>query len=133
MTMLVRAPWVVIAALILSAAAAPDTDYLHRDWGQVATLDMSLADATACIARTLDREGSVLVLPVDGGNDLDYSAGTIFGGSVNEPWAQFKIRGTAAPTELRILYRHPVNQKWLRRVMRNLGKRCLKIGSLKPV
>jgi hypothetical protein len=93
---------------------------------------MTLADATTCVARTMDREGSVLVLPVEGGNDLDYSAGTMFGGSVNEAWATFAIRGGQTST-LRISYRHPVNQKWLRRVMRNLQKRCLRVRQIQPV
>ncbi len=91
---------------------------------------MTLADATACIARVMDREGSVLVLPVEGGNDLDYTAGTMFG-SVNESWVRFQIRAGEATT-LRIFYRHPVNQKWLRRVNRNLVKVCLKVIETRP-
>lgn len=44
----------------------------HRDWGRTVELDMSLTDATACIAREMSRKGKVLVLPVEGGNDIDF-------------------------------------------------------------
>jgi len=118
-------------AVTTSAYAAPDTDFPHRDWGKVATLDMSAADATACVARAMDREGSVLVLPTAGGSDIDYTAGSMFG-SLNEPWVRFKIREKATGSALTIFYRHPVNQKWLRRVMRNFQKQCLKVASVSP-
>jgi hypothetical protein len=121
-------PIILSAGAVLTGPMAKDTDYPHRDWGQVATLDMTVAEATACIARQMDREGSVLILPVDGGNDLDYTAGTMFG-SVNEPWVRFQVR--AAPsTTLRISYRKPVGQKWLRRVMRNFQKSCLRVTNV---
>lgn len=119
-------------ALVPSAIAAPDTDYPHRDWGQVATLDMSLADATACIARAMDREGSVLVLPTEGGNDIDFSPGGLFGASTFEPFLRFKVRPTGEFAEMRLFYRHPVSQKKAGRYVEKLQKRCLKVRSIAP-
>ncbi len=125
-------PAIILAGFAVSASAEKGSDQPHRDWGQVATLDMEVGAATACIARTMDREGSVLMLPVQGGSDLDYSAGTFLGGSVSKPWATFHVRDKPATT-LRITYRHPVNQKWIRRVMRNLTKSCLTVRRIDAI
>lgn len=120
------------ALVTAPALARSDTDFPHRDWGQVATLDMTVAEATGCIARELDRQGSVLVLPVEGGNDIDFSAGGMFGGSVGEPWERFKVRREGDVTTLRVFYRHPFNQKGVGKAVERLGKRCLRISSLRP-
>ena len=84
-------PILILAGFAATASADKDTDYPHRDWGHVATLDMSVAEATACIARALDKGGSVLVLPVDGGNDIDYSVDVPWG-KRPDAWERFKLR-----------------------------------------
>jgi len=106
-----------LAIILAGFAAVPahaGPDYPHRDFGQVIALDMSLPDATSCIARSMDRYGSVLVLPNDGGDDIDFSAGTMFGGSVNEAWISFKVRPDGDASNLRVFYRHPVIAKGVR-------------------
>lgn len=131
---MIRASLVLAASLafIPAASAGPDTDFPHRDWGQVAILDMTLADATSCIARAMDRDGAVLVLPVDGGNDIDFSPGTMFGGSTNEPFLRFKVRESGDASTMRLFYRHPVRKKLAGRYVEKLQKRCLKVRSIDP-
>lgn len=124
---------ILIAALLASPAYADDdTDYPHRDWGKSVKLDMTLGEATACVAREMDRKGSVLIVPVDGGNDIDFSAQSMFS-TVGEPWERFKIRSKDGETTLRIFYRHPVNRRWIEnRDMKRLKKSCLKVLSITP-
>jgi hypothetical protein len=125
---------IILVGFDTSAAAAPDTDYPHRNWGQVATLDMSLAEATACIARTKTGGGaSTQVIPAEGGNDIDFrpSAG-LFGGSVSEPWETFKVRTVGGSTELRVFYRHPYRQGGITKDVARLQKRCLRVSSMRP-
>lgn len=114
------------AALSTGAIARSDTDYPHRDWGQVATLDMSLVEATACIARELNRTGDASVLPVEGGNDIDFAVRPMWGPKM-EPWETFKIRSEGGTTTLRVFYRHPVKQKGVSKDVSRLQKQCLRV------
>lgn len=133
---LMRTPALLLtgfAALIATTATAgPETDFPHRDWGKIATLDMNQADASACVARAMDREGSVLVLPVDGGNDIDFSPGGLFGATTGEPFLRFKVRGGGSTSSLRVFYRHPIKQKLAGRYVEKLQKRCLKVRQIDP-
>jgi hypothetical protein len=123
----------ILTLLASPAAAASDTDYPHRDWGQVATLDMTVPEATACIAREKNRQGGTLVIPVEGGNDIDFRAATgFFGGTVNEPWQTFKVRSEGGATTLRIFYRHPFSQERMTKDVARLGRKCLKVRSTSP-
>lgn len=115
------------------AIASPDTDYPHRDWGQVATLDMSLADATTCvtrgIARTYER---VITVPVEGGTDIDAGPGGGFFGVAHDPWVRLMVREDAGAVTLRAFYRHPVSRKDVGKIIEKLKKRCLKVASIAP-
>ncbi|ALC12475.1 hypothetical protein [Sphingopyxis sp. 113P3] len=120
-------------ALSASASARSDTDYPHRDWGQVATLDMSVTEATACITRELSRSGSATVIPADGGNDIDFKASSgFFGGTVNEPWQTFKVREVDGSIVLRVFYRHPVNKKRVAKQVEKMRRHCLKVVNIDP-
>lgn len=126
---------ITLAALALTpaATAAPDTDYPHRDWGQVATLDMSLSDSAACLTRELARQyGHTLPIQVDGGTDIDAGPGPNMFGVPYEPWLRFKIRNEASATTLRVFYRHPVSQKQVSKLVQKMSKRCLKVRSISP-
>lgn len=122
-------PAIILAGFAASASAGPDTDYPHRDWGQIATLDMSVADATACIARELNRTGSVLVLPVESGNDIDFTANVPWGKKL-EPWERFKLRGAGDTSVLTLFYRHPVTRKGAGKDVARLQKRCLRVKAI---
>lgn len=113
------------------ALADPDTDYPHRDWGQVATLDMTLMDATACIARTLDRRGDAIVIPAEGGNDIDFAVRPAWGPKM-EPWLSFKLREEGSATQLRIFYRRPMSRGKVANEVERLRKRCLMVSSITP-
>lgn len=117
------------AAALTSSVALAGPDYPHRDWGKVATLDMSLTDATTCIARTLNKRGSVLVLPVDGGNDIDFSVGVAWGNQP-DPWERFKLREEEGVTTLRVFYRHPIRRGGVDKDVKRLQKHCLKISRI---
>lgn len=120
------------AALVMSQASArSDTDYPHRDWGQVATLDMSLTDATACIVRELNRNSDTSVIPVEGGNDIDVAPHLMWGPKP-EPWNTYKLRNVGGVTTLRVFYRHPVKQKTVSKDVAKLQKYCLKIRQIDP-
>lgn len=121
----------LLLALAFAALQDKGTDYPHRDWGQVATLDMTVQDATTCIARTLSRRGDALVLPVDGGNDIDFAVRPMWGPKM-EPWETYKVRSSADRATLRLFYRHPVTAKGAGKDVRFLQKHCLKIASIKP-
>lgn len=120
--------------LILAGFATPGAaqDYPHRDWGQVVTLDMTMADATACIAREMDRHGSVLVLPVEGGADIDFSVDVMWGKQL-DPWERFKLRTEEGKTVLRVFYRKPTGPKSVGKDVERLRKRCLVIREMRPV
>lgn len=124
-------PALILAGFALTASAEKDTDYPHRDWGQVATLDMSVTEATTCIARFLARKGDAIVLPVEGGNDIDFAVRPMWGPKM-EPWESFKVRDEAGVTTLRLFYRHPVRKKGAGKDIDRLVKACLKIRSLTP-
>ena len=124
---------VVASGIMLAtgANAGENTDYPHRDWGKIATLDMTLDEATTCIARELARKGDVVVLPVDSGSDIDFAVRPIWGPKM-EPWETFKIRQEAGATTLRLFYRHPVTRKGAGKDVVRLQKRCLKVRSIDP-
>jgi hypothetical protein len=61
------------------ATAQSNSRYPHRDWGKVATLNMSVIDATTCILRVLNRGSTATLIPAEGGNDIDLKPGTILG------------------------------------------------------
>ncbi|WPZ05664.1 hypothetical protein [Pelagerythrobacter marinus] len=118
-----------LLAALTSTAAIAGPDYPHRDWGQTLALDMTATEATACMARELDRQGEALIVPAEGGSDIDFSSDAMFGGAVGEPWIRFQIREDDDATTLSALYRHPVNKRWIARVLRNAEKRCLKVAA----
>ena len=118
-------------ALDPSAHARSDTDYPHRDWGQVVTLDMTVAEATSCVARELGRTADVSVIPAEGGNDIDIAAHVMWGKKM-EPWQTYKIRGEGGIVTLRGFYRHPVKQKAVSKEVAKLQDRCLKAKSIDP-
>ncbi|SMC97193.1 hypothetical protein SAMN06272759_11517 [Novosphingobium sp. B1] len=78
----------------------------------------------------MDREGSVLVLPVDGGNDIDFSPGGLFGTTTNEPILRYKVRADGSVSTMQLFYRHPVSQKLAGRYVEKLQKRCLKVRQI---
>jgi len=119
-------PALILAVVATTASARSDTDYPHRDWGQVMTLDMSVADATACIARELGRRADASVIPAEGGNDIDIAPRGLWGPK-SEPWQTYKIRSENGTTVLRAFYRHPVRQGAVTKEVAKLGRRCLKL------
>lgn len=127
-------PALILAGFAASASAGPDTDYPHRDWGQVAALDMTVSEAAACIVRIKSGGGATAqVVPADGGTDIDFrpSAG-LFGGSVFEPWETFKLREASGTTSMRIFYRHPYRQDGISKDFARLRKKCLKVVAVRP-
>jgi hypothetical protein len=120
-----------IATLPSQASARSDTDYPHRDWGQVVTLDMSVTDATACIMRELGRRADATVIPMDGGNDIDIAAHLAWGKKM-EPWQTYKIRGDGGVTTMRAFYRHPVTQAGVSKEVGKLQEHCLKVKAISP-
>ena len=123
----------IIATLVAAPAlASSDTDYPHRDWGQIATIDMPIGEATACIAREMTKAGKVLILPADGGNDIDFYMGSILGGGSGDPWERFQLRPSGESTVLRALYRHPYKASTVSADVRRMGKHCLKVLKVGP-
>ena len=122
--------WSTLLAIGCSAPAISQ-DYPHRDWGQVATLDMTVVDATACIAREQDRRGAVLVLPVEGGNDIDFSIDVAWGKKL-DPWVRFKIRSIGDVTTLRVFYRRPYKSNRISKDIERLQKECLRVRNIGP-
>lgn len=119
----------MLAFAALMAAFSPQ-DYPHRDWGKVATLSMSVDEAAACIARTYNRRGGALVVPADGGVDIDATSfATIPRG---EPWQRFKLRTAGDVTTMRVLFRRPLSAKRTEKDVRKLGADCLRISSIDP-
>lgn len=126
-------PIIILSGFAATASAKQNTDYPHRDWGQIVTLNMSLNDATACIAREKNRQGATLVLPVEGGNDIDWRSTTgFFGGVVSEPWETFKLRASNGITTLSVFYRHPLRLGGVTKDIARLQKRCLIVTSIIP-
>lgn len=121
------------AGLTATSAAATDTDYPHRDWGQVATLDMTATEAAACVTRQLARiYGNVIPVPAEGGTDIEGAPGGGFFGVAHDPWVSYQVRQENDATVLRVFYRHPVSQKNISRDVRRMGERCLKIRQIDP-
>lgn len=117
---------ILLAAIPGGSLAASDTDYPHRDWGQTLTLDMSVSDATDCIARVFDKGGSVLVLPTEGGNDIDWSIDVPWG-KRPDAWERYSLRANGTATTLRASYRHPSSQKRVSKHVDNLKRACLRV------
>lgn len=123
---------IVSVGFAINSLEKKDTDYPHRDWGQIATLNMTPAEAAACIARQLSRDNDrVLPIAVDGGIDIDAGPEGFFG-VVNEPWERYQVRSENGQTTLRVFYRHPANRRNISRVVRRMGTRCLKVIEVKP-
>jgi hypothetical protein len=120
-------PLTALAAVPSASVAGPD--YPHRDWGKVAILDMTAADAITCIARELNRNGDAMILPVEGGGDIDFTAHVMFGKKL-EPWETFKVRTEGEKTVLRIFYRHPIRAKRLTKDVEKMRGRCLKVTEI---
>lgn len=118
---------------LLFAALQIDKDQPHRDWGQVASLSMTVTDATACIVRRTARNGaSAQVIPADGGNDIDYRASAgLFGGSVGKPWMTYQVRQKGEGTTLTILYRHPYRKSMADKQFKDLQKHCLRVSDVR--
>ena len=117
---------ILIGFAAAPAIAGPDTDYPHRDWGKVATINMPLADATACVARGIRKQyPSVMVVPAEGGSDIDAAPGGGLFGIAHDPWLRLKVRGEGQKSTLRIFYRHPVNQKRIDKEVQKFEKLCL--------
>lgn len=124
---------ILAAALCIAspALAGAETDYPHREWGQVLMLNMDLIDGTACIARTLDRKGDAIVIPATGGNDIDFAPRPAWGSKM-EPWLSFKLREVDNTLELRVFYRHPMRQGTVTKFVKRLEEGCLKVTNLAP-
>lgn len=120
------------AALATQASARSDTDYPHRDWGKVVTLDMSVVDATACIMRELGRSADVTVIPADGGNDIDVAPHLMWGRK-SEPWQTYQIRDQSGITTMRAFYRHPVKQSAIDKEVAKLQKFCLNATKIEAI
>lgn len=121
---------IIVVGFVLASPshARSEKDYPHRDWGQVLALDMSVDEATACVAREMNRNGSSTVIPVDGGNDIDVKASAGFFGTVGEPWQTFKIRPAPGKrSTLTASYRHPASHKSISKDVERMGKQCLKV------
>lgn len=127
-----RLPLIAAALVLALPAHAKTPDRPHRPAGQIAVLDMSVADAQACIARELDRTGSVLILPVEGGSDIDFTVpGGMFAQGKGEPYATFRLRDAGEVT-LSILYRRPLSAKSMLGSIKDMGKRCLIVKEMRP-
>lgn len=124
-----------LAALIVSPAfASADTDYPHRDWGKVATLDMTASDATTCVTHELARQFErIIPVPTDGGAEIDGGPGGGFFGVAHDPWVRYKIRTEGGAVLLRISYRHPISQGTIERDVRRMSERCLKVRRIETV
>lgn len=127
----------VIAALTCliatPALADEDTDYPHRDWGQVATLNMTETEAIACVTRQLSRTyGRVTPIPAEGGTDIEGGPGGGIFGTAHDPWVSYQVRGGEATT-LRVFYRHPLSAKNISRDVRRMSERCLLVQSTSNV
>lgn len=121
-------------AFVPVANAAPETDFPHRDWGKVATLDMTLPDATTCVTRGLARSyARIIPMPAENGTDIDGGPGGGVFGVPADPWVRAKVRQEGDVVTLRMFYRHPVSQKQVEKVVRRLEKHCLKVRSMNPV
>jgi hypothetical protein len=124
---------VAFAGIAASASAKQDTDYPHRDWGQVATIDMTATEAAACLTRQLSRQfGRVTPVPAEGGTDIEGGPGGGFFGTPHDPWVSYQVRGQASGSTLRVFYRHPISQGNISRDVRRMGEKCLKIAKLSP-
>lgn len=121
----------LISLFALVALAPPPQDYPHRDWGRVAVLDMTIAEATACIARQLGRRADVMIIPVTDGNDIDIAPRAMWGPK-SEPWQTYKIRGSDGVTTLHSFYRHPVKQNAVTKEVAKLQSACLKVRRIDP-
>lgn len=108
--------------------ARSDTDYPHRDWGKVVTLDMTATEATTCLTRAVARRYERIVpVPVDGGTDIDAGPGGGLFGVAHDPWLRLRVRQEAGATTLRISYRHPVSQKQIDSDVGRFEKQCLRV------
>ena len=117
---------ILIGFAAVPAIAAPDTDYPHRPWGTVLTLDMSVSDETACIARTMGRHAEAAVIPMEAGNDIDVAPNSLWGPKL-EPWMTFKVREEGGAVTMRAFYRHPVKKSSVSKDVARLEKRCLQV------
>lgn len=116
-----------------TAFASADTDYPHRDWGRVAILDMTPAEATSCVAQGISRSFErVLPIPVEKGTDIDAGPGGGFFGVSHDPWVRLKIRQEEGGVTLHAFYRHPLSQERIGKEIARMQKRCLKVRSIQP-
>ena len=95
----------------------------------MAILDMSAPDAVTCIARELNRKGDAMILPVEGGGDIDFTVHVMWGKKL-EPWETFKVRTENGKTVLRIYYRHPVKAKGISKDVAKMQTRCLVVKAI---
>lgn len=93
---------------------------------------MSMNDATACIARGMQKKGPTLVLPQDGGTDIDFTPGGFLGWGQPEAWMRFKVRAVNGETVMRIFYKRPLSEKVTSKHVARLRKDCLHIAKLVP-
>lgn len=125
---------VVLAGFAAAAQAKEETDYPHRDWGQVVTLNMTATEAAACVTRQLSRQyGRVTPVPAEGGTDIEGGPGGGLFSNAHDPWVSYQVRSDGQIATLRVFYRHPVSQGDLSRDVRRMGENCLKVASFKPV
>jgi hypothetical protein len=119
-----------IAAMILVLApmwplAAGSDDQPHRRWDKTAWTEATLAETQACVARVMDRMGSVLVLPVEGGADIDFTiGGGLFVQGMGEPYARFQVRDEGSRRTIFGLYRHPLRGNIFDGSVKSMQKRC---------
>ncbi len=94
-----------------------------RDSGIRIMSNQSLMDLQACTIRQMARDGTVVLVPMEGGVSIDY---TRPGGLGNAQAARYslQIRDLGKQRELKAFYRHPFSSKSAWQHTKIIGKRC---------
>lgn len=115
----------------MPSAKPQDTDYPHRDWGEIAHLDMTAVEGAACVTRQLARiYGRVTPVPAEGGTDIEGGPGGGLLGAAHDPWVSYQVRASGDGSTLRVFYRHPVSAKNVGRDVRRMTKKCLRVARI---
>jgi len=124
---------IAIALTIAAPISAKSPDRPYRPAGQIAVLNMPFNDAQACVAREMDKGGSVLILPTTGGSDIDFTlSGGLFAQATGEPYATFRLREISSnEVTLSAVYRRPLSAKSIINMMKALGRKCLVVKEMR--
>jgi hypothetical protein len=116
--------WAFVAAS--SAAAAPVTEtrkgFPHRDWGEVATIDLPIDLAQSCVVQQLMTSGRVVSLPVENGSDVYFAVHSLMANG--PPYVRFMLRKHEDKTHLRALYRRPFGRGTVSGFVADLQAMC---------